>query len=206
MTAAALVAGVLASSAQVYSANVVGYVNKVMPAGYIMVANPLDAGTNKISNLIPAAPDFTTLYKWDGSTFAIYTFAFGAWDGDDTLNPGEACIINSAEKWTNTFVGNVLQGSLTNNWRAGFTLLGSKVPQTGALDDTTTGNLGFPVAQLSDFDTVYALGAAGNAGGTYTIYTWAFGAWDTTPIIGVGEGFWLSAASSGKWVRSFTVQ
>lgn len=199
-----MVAGVLASSAQVYSANVVGYVNKVIPAGYIIVANPLDAGTNKISNLIPTAPDFTTLYKYNGAGFDVFTY-LGAWDADTTLNPGEACIISSSARFTNTFVGNVLQGNLTNKWAAGFTLMGSKVPQAGALDNTTVGNLGFPVSKLSDFDTVYAMGEAGSASGTYSVYTW-LGAWDATPVLGVGEGFWLSAAASGEWVRSFTVQ
>ena len=201
-----MVAGVLASSAQVYSANVVGYVNKVIPAGYIIVANPLDAGTNNISNLIPSAPDFTTLFKWNGSTFGVYTYSFGAWDGDATLNPGEACIISTTERFTNTFVGNVLQGNLTNKWTAGFTLMASKVPQAGALDDTTPGNLAFPVGQLSDFDTVFYMGETGSPSGAYQVSTWSFGAWDTTPVLSVGEGFWLSAAAGGSWVRSFTVQ
>ena len=37
IAAAALVAGVISSEAQVYSANIVGYVNVVMPAGALVL-------------------------------------------------------------------------------------------------------------------------------------------------------------------------
>ncbi len=53
IAAAALVAGVVSSEAQVYSANIVGYVNVTCPAGaQVLVSNPLDDGTNQANDLL----------------------------------------------------------------------------------------------------------------------------------------------------------
>src|SRR6266446_1325324 len=57
--AAMLAAGLASSMAQsnVYSLNVVGYVNKVMPSGgkYIMISNPLNTTSNTINSLLSGA-------------------------------------------------------------------------------------------------------------------------------------------------------
>jgi hypothetical protein len=53
LSAAAMAAGLVSSVAQsnVYSVNVVGYVNQVLPAGTLVaVANPLDNGTNTLDS------------------------------------------------------------------------------------------------------------------------------------------------------------
>ena len=41
LTAALSAAGIATSMAQVYSANAVGYVNKLIPTGFSMIANPV---------------------------------------------------------------------------------------------------------------------------------------------------------------------
>ncbi len=58
IAAAALAATVISSEAQVYSANVVGYVNVVLQGGYNLEANPFDDGNgNHLTNLInPSLP------------------------------------------------------------------------------------------------------------------------------------------------------
>src|SRR6185312_1695742 len=58
LASAALVAGVVASQAQsnVFSANIVGYVSVTNAANqYVVLANPLDNGTNDITGLLPTA-------------------------------------------------------------------------------------------------------------------------------------------------------
>ena len=43
--------GFTAAQAQVYSVNAVGYVNKSIPSGFSIVANPLNNGDNKVSDV-----------------------------------------------------------------------------------------------------------------------------------------------------------
>src|SRR5262245_30453866 len=101
LCAAALAAGVATSMAQsnVYSLNVVGYVNTaVVGSGgdgkFQMICNPLNATNNTIGVLIPTCPDFSALYKWNGTGFDIATFFLGSWDHPEyTLNPGEGGIM-----------------------------------------------------------------------------------------------------------------
>jgi len=198
LAAAIAAVGALNSAAQtVYSVNAVGYVNLPIPAGWSMIANPLNAPTNTLGALITTAPDFTTLYKWNGVQFTSYTFAFGEWDNPSgTLNPGEGCFVWAPESFTNTFVGEVMQGSLTNAIPVGFSMRASIVPQAG-----TAGELGLSAA-LADFDTIYKWH---NSANQYVSHTWAFGEWDNEPTFAVGEAFWVNATASTRWVRNFSV-
>src|SRR5882762_2203521 len=186
--AAALAAGVATSMAQsnVYSLNVVGYVNTSLVGSgaglFQMIANPLNATNNTLGALIPSGPpDFSALYKWNGAGFDIATFFLGSWDHPEyTLNPGEGGIMQSTGPWTNTFVGEVLQGSLSNSTTsAGFAIRASKVPQSGTLTI-----LGLPGTNFSDFDSVYQFNT-GSQG--YDIHTWFLGSWDSEPNLAVGE-------------------
>lgn len=192
------------AQSNVYSLNVVGYVNLPIVGSasgpFTFIANPLNTTNNTIASLLPAPPDGTTLFKWTGSAFVSSTFFLGAWsDGTFTLNPGEGGIIQSVSPFTNTFVGEVLQGNLTNAYPAGFSIRSSKVPQAATLTV-----LGLPGSQLTDGDTVYQFKGTTQA---YVISTWFLGAWGPSePSIGIGESFWLQTAAAGNWVRNFTVQ
>ncbi len=55
LCAAALAAGAVSSMAQsnVYSLNIVGYVNVPLVTGFNLIANPLDNGTNDLASLFP---------------------------------------------------------------------------------------------------------------------------------------------------------
>src|SRR5687767_7867980 len=116
LSAALFAAGLTVSTAQsVYSVNAVGYVNLSLPTGYSMIANPLNTTNNTIGSLLTDLPNFSNLLKWTGSGFNVATFAFGAWDQPNiTLNPGEGAFVNLGSAATLTFVGEVMQGSLTN--------------------------------------------------------------------------------------------
>ena len=193
--AAALAAGVITTQAQsnVYSVNIVGYVNKSVTTGLQIVANPLNATNNALSTIVPAPADFTQVLRWNGSDFDTATFFFGAWDSDFVIAPGEGFFINAAGDFTNTFVGSIDVGSYTNDIPAGVSLKSSIVPVGGTADD-----IGLTAA-VSDFDQVQKWNQGLN---DYDTYTYFFGAWDVTPTLDVAEGAVISSGAGGSWVQT----
>jgi hypothetical protein len=123
IAAAAMAAGVVSSQAQVYSQNIVGYVNQPLQVGYNNIANPLDSSTgNSLTNII-ANPvgnfDGTFVYLWNGTSFTIIQYdssmSTGMANSSDTaavpsptINPGTGIYFNNQyAAVTNTFVGQV---------------------------------------------------------------------------------------------------
>jgi hypothetical protein len=188
------VAGMLTASAQVYSVNVVGYVNVDLVPGFNLIANPLDntSSDNDLNTLIPTAGFGDTVFKYNGTAFESSIY-FGTWDPNLTFAPGEGFFIQVAEAATITFVGEVLQGAESNmSLPAGLSLIGSKVPQELSLDAA-----GFP----ADFgDSVYFF-----RNGAYEASLY-FGTFDPPAVPAVGEGFWVQKAATGEWDRNFEVQ
>lgn len=195
-----------AAQAQVYSVNVVGYVNLTVPPGFSIIANQLDAGTNTLTNLLPSPPVNTRVYKFTGTTYSIATFApddnnVNSWDVNLALSPGEgAFILNpSSSPVSLTFSGEVKTGNLTNTIPAGYSLVASIVPQSGQLTPT----LGYvPTAN----DRVFRYN---NGTQSYDISTYAPDdnnvlSWDIVPTPRVGEGFFISTSTPKTWVRNFT--
>lgn len=211
VAAAALAAGVVSSMAQanVYSLNVVGYVNKEFTGGgrYTAVANPLNTTNNTVNGLgLLALPNNSKILKWNtGITdFDIYNKTpFGVWSPDPaavTVNPGEGILVYiSGTTVTNTFVGEVLQGDLTNALPAGFQMSASKVPEAGVISA-----LGLVPPNNSK---VYKFNSAAGTVGDWDIYNKTiFGAWSPSePSVGVAESILTSLPSTYDWVRSFTV-
>jgi len=205
LVAAAFAAGLATSLAQnVYSLNVVGYYNITVPAnGFALIANQLNTTNNTLAGLLPSVPEGTVVYKWTGTTFAISTFEEGEWNQNFTLNLGEGAFIKNplpTSPLTITFVGDVLQGSLTNPIPVGFSIRSSMVPQAGGVSSV----LRLPVANN---DTVYRW-----TGSTYAISTWeeigpGQGDWSAgEPTVQVGEAFFVRKNAPAQWIRSFTVQ
>jgi hypothetical protein len=187
---AALAAGALTTMAQsnVYSLNIVGYVNTPLAAGFNLISNPLDNGTNDLNSLFPNANIPDTVYAYSGGTFQISTFT-GSWSPDLTTVPGGGIFYSATSPYTNTFVGNVLTGNLTNSIPAGFSIISSQVPQSDTLE-----NLGYP-ANIPDTAYFYRSGA-------YVVSTFV-GTWNPDLVVGVGEAFWISTASPEQWTRTF---
>jgi len=203
----------------VYSLNTVGYVNITFPANqFVMFANPLDT-VNTYSNLFSALTDNDAgcyMYQWNGTKYIQTAFAGpsgGGWidlaDGSDansyTMAPGQGAFLMAQNDFTNTFVGNVLQGNLTNTIFNGFTMVGSQVPQTA--DVTTLGLNG----ALADGDYLFKY----NYQTLYSTFAWS--ASDSTwysldtgnpqvPVINVGEAVFIESTTGGNWTRTFTVQ
>jgi hypothetical protein len=196
--AAIIAAGIATSMAQsnVYSLNVVGYVNKSIPANYSLIANPLNGTNNSLSTILAGAPNFTAVLRWNGTGFDSSTLTFGTWSPDFTLNPGEGFFINPGPTgFTNTFVGEVMQGSLSNSIPAGYSLRGSQVPQDA---DVTVLDL---TDNLNNFDAILKWNGTG-----YDSYTLTFGSWTpSTPTLGVADAFFVNAGAPTAWIRNFTV-
>ena len=188
---AALAAGLATSAvaqSNVYSLNIVGYVNTSLTNGFTLISNPLDNGTNDLNSLFPSANLGDTIYKWGGTSFNSAVF-FGTWSPDAITPPGQGFFYQAGAVQTNTFVGNVMTGSLTNHINAGFNLVANQAPVSDTLD-----NLKVP-ATLGD--TVYLYRNGGYVSSTF------FGTWTPSLSPGVGEGFWVNAASAEDWVQTF---
>jgi len=125
IAAAALAAGVISSQAQVYSQNIVGYVNSPTPAGFTAVANPLGNGNNSATNLFDTtsgANDGSVLYIWTGTKYSQVQFDSTQTTGFSdavsgnpvtapTLAPGTGFLFNNQNASnTVTYVGVVTIG------------------------------------------------------------------------------------------------
>jgi hypothetical protein len=200
-------ASLVTSMAQVYSVNIVGYVNTAIPVGFSMIQNPLNASPdNTVASVIPSVPagQALTIFKYNsasGSYLQVnWDAGFGEWD-DPTLviAPGEGFFAynGGTTAFTNTFVGEVPTGTLTTPLITGFNMVGSKVPQAGLVQT----DLGYvPTGN----ETIYKYV---NATGQYDLGTYDpdFQSWDLEPTIGVGEAFWAYRSAAGSWTRTFNV-
>jgi hypothetical protein len=198
IAAAALVAGVASSEAQVYSANIVGYVNAIIPANQLtLVANPLDDGTNTITSLGAGLPNKSQVQIWNGAGYNGSSKAAGAWTVNLPIPVGTGFFVKSPTAITNTFVGNVVTptgGSATNSLPAGsLVLVGSMIPYSGDLTDTNL-NLGPSLPNKSQIQVWNGTGFVGSSK--------AAGSWTVPFTLTVGEGFFVKSASATNWVQT----
>lgn len=204
LTAAFVAAGALSSMAQsnVYSLNVVGYVNVTFTNGFNIVGNPLDKDGTGTNNTIVGVfsntlPNNTGVFKFTGGGFnTSLGFARGSWNADSSFNPGEAIFLSIPATTSFTFVGQVLQGSQTNQYIVpGFNLLSSKIPLSGGIGT---------VLQYTPVngDQVFLYNTADG----YHSFGFARGAWGPSePQLSPGQGMFINTTSS-SWVQNFTVQ
>lgn len=135
IAAAALAATVISTEAQVYSQNIVGYVNTVLGPSYSSIATPLDISSgNTLTNIFVNPPDangygpydLNQVYIWNGAGYTVYTidsyWSTGVGNSVDslpvptpTLNPGTLYYFRNTGSnpdyknaaYTNTVVGTV---------------------------------------------------------------------------------------------------
>jgi len=160
--------------AQVYSVNIVGYVNVTVPANkWAMLANPLNNSDNKIATVmpLPASADGTLLYRWDVKNQKFgdalgFLVDYGGWvntgtaeAAQDVLAPGEGFFIQApATADVNlTFVGEVQTANLTVPipGKGSWAMVGSQIPMEQPLGDNSlqaANTMAFPAA---DGDLVY---------------------------------------------------
>jgi len=203
IAAAALVAGVISSSAQVYSANIVGYVNAALPAGqFALLSNPLDNGTNTANDLLASLPNKSSIQLWNGSSFVTYAkTSSGFTPSNPSIPVGAGFFVKSASLFTNTFVGNVVPapaGSSTNALPSGvFALVGSTLPVSGTFNDVGTNTLNLN-ASLPNKSSVQIW----NGSSFVTYAKTSSGFTPTNPTYSVGQGFFVKSASATNWVQT----
>ena len=209
IAAAALVAGVVSSEAQVYSANVVGYANVTLVGGYNLICNPFDNGTgNNLTNLVTAnLPAKSSVTTWN-TGLQIFNGAIngsgGTWGANTVIPPGVGFFVKNgtvaSPTVTNTFVGSVLAlagSSVTNGLVANYTLVGSQVPYA-AVNLFTDPNVNLVNSGLAGKSSVTTWNAASQ------IYNGAvnFGSPSATPLA-VGQGFFIkSVQGPTNWVQT----
>jgi len=194
----------------VYSVNAVGYVNIPIVSGFQIINNPLNntaPNGNTVTNLFASAPDGTIIYRYLQSRggFVIITKQFGSWtdpaDAADSILPGEGFFVfnGGTTTWTNTFVGEVMQGALSHSVPSALSLQASEVPQSGGIVTP----LAYPVA---DNDTVYIWDTPLQQ---YKVAQFVFGGWSgdfsAEPTVAVGQGFFVSKTAAVPWSRTFSV-
>jgi hypothetical protein len=171
--AGALAAGVITSQAQVYSQNVVGYVNLFTSAAtnnlitvpfVIGVSNGANEIWPLVSPGVPSLPDSSELLTWTGSGYITYysdSTSPTLWDDANgnylayspTLPVGQGFFLQPFANYTNTFVGTVAVGVgatnntvLTGNYNY---LLAPVVPYGGYLTNGTSTGGGIALSSLN---------------------------------------------------------
>jgi len=219
LAAAAIVAAGVSTQAQsnVYSLNVVGYVNTVVEGGgtYSLLSNPLNntsAGGNNSTNLFSTAAgaqqDTAQILTWDVNTFDFAalqpSFGGGVWTANVPLPVGKGFFyVNPGDTFTNTFVGEVVQGAFVNPivGSGSYNCVGSSVPIGGSFTNALVGLVPADTDQVLKWDkATFDFDA--------TQPSFGGGVWTTTALsVNVGEGlFYVSTGADQNWSRNFTVQ
>jgi hypothetical protein len=222
LAAALSAAGFATSLAQsnVYSLNVVGYINVPTPTnGFYFIANQLHNNSTGTGNTIESVlgtnhPNGTRVFAYTPAGVPPATYQSlmnnGVWLSPANVNlnglqAGQGVVYQKVTGGpdTITMVGEVLQGALNNTVVAGIGIKSSMVPQAGLL----TTDLGLQLANVgvTSQDTYQAYNWVGGSG-PFTGRKFINGNWIVQPNISVGESFWLSAAAGATWLRNFTVQ
>jgi hypothetical protein len=189
IAAAALVAGIVSSEAQVYSANVVGYVSIPFTNGVLaLVAPALDldgTGTNNTVSSVFTTPAIgDTVFAFNGSGYDTISYTYVVVSGHGAtavyatnwfngssiatnypINPGRGVFYLPATNETATMVGTVLQGTFTNRYfptAGNLSLVSSQIPEAAGI----TSVLGY---KPSIGDNVFTF-----VNGGYNTYSYTF--------------------------------
>jgi hypothetical protein len=204
---AALAVGLSTSMAQnVYSLNVVGYINITVGTGYTLCANQLNNGTNGINQVLPNPPENAAVLTFANNDYVSDLAVGGAWYDKDAnpsttaLPPGKGFFYNAPAAATLTLVGEVPQGATSIALPAGYAMIGTYTPQALELSAAN----GFPMVENTSY-----LKFANN---DYTSYLVVGGAWydkDANPVTvvpAIGSGYFINAPAATAWNYNFTVQ
>lgn len=202
---AALAAGAATTAVaqnNVYSLNIVGYVNITQNPGFKIYGNPLNTTNNDVKFLFPNAASFPGLavYKFNGASYDLSSYDpdVGGWTAAMALNPGDGFWLQvpAGGAYNNTFVGEVVKDS-TNSVPKGFSLKASAYPASLALVTGLT-------APLVTGDAVYMFN-----GTSYDLYANDpdVGGWTPSePLPAVAQGFWIqnNSGTDKSWIQHFT--
>jgi hypothetical protein len=211
IAAAALAAGVMTSQAQVYSQNIVGYINIQLTntTGISLIANQLDVdgtGTNNGLSTVfgTQLPAGTVIEVWQPSkaSFKDTTWSGSSWSANNSvisnaMNPGSGFFINCPVVTNITLVGNVITGTNTYPVTAGLSVVAPSSPVAGTIGT----QLGY-TPSVGDVVEVWN----GNKG-TFKNNSYGAGGWSSAePTFTVGEAVFLDAANNTNWTEVLNVQ
>ena len=233
IAAATLAVSAIYSQAQVYSQNIVGYVNIPETGGQFSLEEPpldLDGtGTNNtLATLYPTPTIGDQAYIYSAGAFLSYTYqskpashgnpastnwvdGTGAVANSTPLNVGQGVFFLPFINKTNTYVGQVMSGFLTNNYTPAanaFAIVSSVVPIAGgvtatlnyqpAINDTI---FTFDGTNYSSFTYSFKPASHGNPAST----NWVDGTGAVNqPNISVGQSFWLNPVTTPVWSQTYT--
>jgi hypothetical protein len=229
--AAILAAGFATVQAQnVYSLNVVGYVNLTLKPGYNLITPQLKdaSGSTAINTILTNAPtleDFSTFFGWNAGaqTFTEAAVWVGPNSGGpawfdagfngpvaDTAPRGQSYFLFNAgaTDTTLTLVGEVPQGTDNLSVPANYAFLGDSVPTSQEIKTN-----GFPIADFASIFTFNPVtqsytealvGVSAQSGGP----AWYDAGFNGEVIFApaVGQGFvHFNPGATAPWSRTFTV-
>jgi len=193
---------VQAAPAQVYSQNVVGYVNRQFNQGNNLFENPLENSPDNLTNLFhQPVPNGTTISVWDASQSAFNTtseYLGGAWTLNLLLAPGTGALLNAPSPFMNTFVGYVLNHDGTGLTNAfGLT---TPSPFAGPNGTYLLGDM-TPIADTGTDIFLNILGRLPNVGEQVTTLSGTSsylgnGNWDNVPTLAVGDAAFFTVESA----------
>jgi hypothetical protein len=192
---------------------VVGYVNTVYNGLFTLTANPLNATSNTLNGVLSTAPLGSKFFKFDeiqNQWLFSSTKLPAGWNINLTLNPGEGGFLSLAGSptvpvFTNTYVGEVMQGHLVNPISASLVVRSSMVPQEGNLNDLELTPFVSAGAKVFRWDRDGSQGALQSYYSTTRLPI--AGNWVPLRTINVGEAFIVNSTNFPvNWTRDFTVQ
>jgi len=224
IAAATLAVGAITSQAQVYSQNVVGYINLTLTNNFNLICNQLDldgSGTNNTVQTVFGTnlPAPSSVFAWVPSSagYSSATWSSGksgtVWSGNTNavnkaLSTGGAVFVKTPAgtggSYPITMIGNVIQGTNVVPLAAGFNLAAPVSPVGGV----TITNLGY-VPHVGD--TVFSWNVASQSWSSAAYSSSKSGAvWSPAPpTINVGQGVFVNAsaatATSG-WTNTLVIQ
>ncbi len=225
IAAAALAAGMLTSSAQTYSQNIVGYVNQPILPFYNMFVVPFAVNSsNNAEAVFPALQGGDFLATWDpvgqAYTFSVYNGTPGSWyDGlsyatvnSPLLPVGTGVFYNNGQgvNETNTYTGTVVLSQTVTLYNF-YNMVGSAVPIAASIEDANIGLIPNTM-QGGDFVATWDPVAQGY---TFSVYNGTPGSWYDglsyatvpAPNISVGQGFFYNNGQgvNETWTQTVTI-
>jgi len=215
IAAATLAVGAITSQAQVYSQNIVGYVNVSLVPGFNFVANQLDldgSGTNNtvqsvIGTNLPTSTSKVLAWDIPSQTFKTITLFGSGWSSGtagpivkNALQPGGGVFVQVAVATNITIVGQVLPPATNNTvYNSIFQITSYRWPVSGFL--TTNFNY-VPNAPIgSSVDQVLQWNPTSQVFVTHKKFA---GSWSGgSPNLGVGEPFFFIPNQTTTWTNSF---
>jgi len=199
------------AQSNVYSLNVVGYVNLNLTNGFQLIANQMDLDGNRTNNTVQSVfstnmPSNTKVYAFStASGYSTATYIGTSWLGgvagvNAGLSPGAGVWVQlpgtTGTSLTLTTVGNVVQGTHGLPVVTGFQLM-SIIPPLSSPIQTGMGYVPSASDKVYQFSTT-----SGYSTRTYLGTSWL----PSQPTPAVGEAFWLQSTAAKNWTQTFTVQ